>query len=512
MQELDDNALLREYVNHDSEEAFATLVTRHVNKVYSVALRHTRNPHQAEEITQAVFVILAKKSHYLGKGVVLSGWLYQTSRLTAVTFIRSEIRRARREQEAYMQTIFNENESDVWPQIAPLLDAAMAGLSEADRHAIVLRFFDGKSMKEVGIALGASEDAAKMRLNRAVEKLRRFFTKRGIVLPAAILTAAISANSVQAAPVALAKSVTAVAIVKGSIAAASTLTLVKGTMKMMTWLKLKFAICLGAAALFVGGVATVAISGDSTGNDTKAVEQQTSELIVPGTSVGKVKAGMSTDDLLPLFGKPDRKPERILGKDGEVWVWDYTRYGFTVFSSVYGVAAVMCGDASGTNDLLVKAFKALTEEGIGMGSTRAEVVQAFGQPTAAKPWNAGQEQLEYKPLGLTLTLKAGKVIHIIVDFPAITAGTVSSIWYIQNYNPEKIISNLRRVTNAKKDESNQHALMRYFKLKGIEFTSPPRVFFDEQNGLVKIRTSKDQADRITVAMGILMSGNPDTAK
>src|ERR1700728_1909245 len=130
MQELDDIALLRQYTERGSEEAFATLVARHVNKVYSVALRHTRNPHQAEEITQAVFVILARKSSRLGKRVILEGWLYQTARLTALAFIRSEIRRARREQEAYMQTISNESESDVWKQIAPSLDAAIAGLNE----------------------------------------------------------------------------------------------------------------------------------------------------------------------------------------------------------------------------------------------------------------------------------------------------------------------------------------------------------------------------------------------
>src|SRR5271170_4694215 len=98
MQELDDNALLREYVERGSEEAFAALVARHVNKVYSVALRHTRNPDQAEEITHAVFVILAAKARRLDKRVILSGWLYQTARLTAVTFIRSEIRRGRREE------------------------------------------------------------------------------------------------------------------------------------------------------------------------------------------------------------------------------------------------------------------------------------------------------------------------------------------------------------------------------------------------------------------------------
>src|SRR5580765_8147151 len=105
MQELDDIALLRQYTEQNSEEAFAALVARHVNKVYSVALRHTRNPHQAEEITQAVFVILARKANKLPQHIVLSGWLYETSRLTAVTFIRSAIRRARREQEAHMQNL-----------------------------------------------------------------------------------------------------------------------------------------------------------------------------------------------------------------------------------------------------------------------------------------------------------------------------------------------------------------------------------------------------------------------
>src|SRR5580658_10896177 len=100
MEGLDDNTLLREYTDHNSEEASAVLVTRHVNKVYSVALRHTGNPHQAEEITQAVFIILARKSSHLGKRVIVEGWLYQTARLTALAFVRSEIRRVHREEKA----------------------------------------------------------------------------------------------------------------------------------------------------------------------------------------------------------------------------------------------------------------------------------------------------------------------------------------------------------------------------------------------------------------------------
>jgi len=258
MQELDDAALLREYVERDSEEAFATLVARHVNKIYSVALRHTGNPHQAEEITQAVFVILAKKSRQLGRGVVLSGWLYQTARLTSVTFIRSEIRRARREQEAQMQTLSNETESGVWMQIGPLLDTAMGGLNETDRHAIVLRFFDGKSMKDVGATMGGSEDAAKMRVNRAVGKLQKFFLKRGITSSAEAITGAIAANSVQAAPVVLANSVAALALAKGAAGGGSTL-LIKGTLKLMAWYNAKAAIIAGTAIILAAGVTALSV-------------------------------------------------------------------------------------------------------------------------------------------------------------------------------------------------------------------------------------------------------------
>jgi uncharacterized protein (TIGR03435 family) len=259
MQELDDIALLLQYSEQNSEEAFATLVTRHIDKVYSVALRHTGNPHSAEEITQAVFVILARKSSQLSKHVILEGWLYETARLTAMTFIRSEIRRASREQEAYMQNVLNENETDVWTQIAPLLDSGLAGLNETDRHAVVLRFFYGKSMREIGTALGSSEDTARMRINRALEKLRKFFVKRGIASTTATLAGVISANSVQAAPVALAKSVTAVAIAKGAAASGSTLTLIKGALKIMAWTKSKTVTVASVIVLLAAGTSIVTI-------------------------------------------------------------------------------------------------------------------------------------------------------------------------------------------------------------------------------------------------------------
>src|ERR1035437_6214919 len=214
MQERNDIELLREYVRGNSETAFETLVARHVNLVYSVALRKTGNAHAAEEITQAVFIVLAKKARGLSPRTILAGWLCETARLTAANFLRGEIRRQRREQEAYMQSVLNEPEPDAlsrrnpmeadWPQIAPLLDDAIAKLGEKDRNAVVLRFFENKNLRDVGTALGASEDAAKMRVTRAVDKLRKFFTKRGVALSAVALGGAMAANSVQAAPTGLA--------------------------------------------------------------------------------------------------------------------------------------------------------------------------------------------------------------------------------------------------------------------------------------------------------------------
>jgi hypothetical protein len=155
-----------------------------------------------------------------------------------------------------MQRLFNKSEPELWRQIAPLLDAGMAGLNEKDRHAVVLRFFDGKSMSEVGAALGANEDAAKKRVSRALEKLRNFFTKRGVSSTTVLIAGAISAHSVQAAPATLANSVSALAIAKGAAASASTLTLIKGALKLMAWTKAKTAV-VAAGVLLIGTGALV---------------------------------------------------------------------------------------------------------------------------------------------------------------------------------------------------------------------------------------------------------------
>lgn len=255
----DDMSLLQKYARHRSEAAFATLVGRHVNLVYSVALRRVNDQHLAEEITQAVFIILARKADQLSPQTRLAGWLCRTARYASANVLTIQRRRQQREQEAHMQSLLNEPEADNWTQIAPLLDDALEELGRKDHDAVVLRFFEGLSMSEVGAVLGASEDAAKKRVSRALEKLHQYFTKRGIRSTATMLAGAISANSVQAAPLGLAKTISAVAVAKGAAATGSTLTLIKGAMKIMAWTKIKTAIVAGTFLLLAAGATTMTL-------------------------------------------------------------------------------------------------------------------------------------------------------------------------------------------------------------------------------------------------------------
>src|SRR5580698_9327099 len=165
MSDSPDAELLEQFARNQSEGAFAELVERYIGLVYSTAFRKTGNPQQAEEITQAVFIILARKAGSLGSKTVLPGWLHHTARLTAANLQRAELRRIHREQESFMQSTINESAPDaLWRELSPLLDDAVASLGTSDRDAIVLRFFQNRSLAEVGATLGASEEAARMRV------------------------------------------------------------------------------------------------------------------------------------------------------------------------------------------------------------------------------------------------------------------------------------------------------------------------------------------------------------
>jgi uncharacterized protein (TIGR03435 family) len=260
MMDVPDARLLEEFARNGSEEAFATLVQRHVALVHSVAMRHTANPQLAEDITQVVFILLARKASGLGRKTVLAGWLYHTARLTAANLQRAELRRIRREQEAFMQSNLEESPTDaLWRELSPQLEGAMASLGAGERDAVVLRYFENKSMAEVGLHLGLAENTAQKRIGRALEKLRKFFASRGVNSTTAVIATAISTHSIKAVPAALGKSVAAAALANGAAASTSTLTLIKGTLKVMAWTKAKTAIVAGAVVLMAAGTTTVTV-------------------------------------------------------------------------------------------------------------------------------------------------------------------------------------------------------------------------------------------------------------
>jgi RNA polymerase sigma factor (sigma-70 family) len=210
-----DYELLREYVRSGSEPAFKELVQRHLNMVYATALREMdASPHLAEDLAQSVFVELGRKAKSLEQHPALAGWLYTCVRLTAANARRAEERRQRRQQEYQTMAELHSSESSesTWRQIRPVLDDALHELAEADRAALVLRFFENLSLREVGAQLGLNENAARMRVDRALDKLQELLSRRGITSTNSALTAALVAGAVVSAPAGLATTITTTAM------------------------------------------------------------------------------------------------------------------------------------------------------------------------------------------------------------------------------------------------------------------------------------------------------------
>jgi RNA polymerase sigma factor (sigma-70 family) len=248
----DSQHLLAEYARNGSDAAFSELVTRYVDLVYSTALRLVEgDAHRAEDVTQTVFVDLARQARMLPAEVRLGGWLHRHTCFVAAKTLRGERRRQSRERQAVeMNALQNHSETD-FSQVAPLLDEAINELGDADRTAILLRFFEQQDFRAVGQALGSNEDAARMRVTRALEKLEEFLKRRGITTSAASLGVVLTANAIQAAPVGLAVTIsTASALVGTTIATSATATATKAIA--MTTLQKTFITATVAVALGTG--------------------------------------------------------------------------------------------------------------------------------------------------------------------------------------------------------------------------------------------------------------------
>lgn len=328
---MDDSALIRDYASTGSEPAFAALVDRHLGLVYSAALRQLNDSHLAEDVTQVVFIILARKAGRLTRHATLAGWLLKATRYTATVQLRNAIRRSRREQEATMQSATDQTSPAVWEQLVPVLDEAMASLGETDRDVLALRYFENKTAGEIGRVLNLSEDAAQRRANRALEKLRKFFTKRGVTSTTAIIAGAISANSSHAAPATLAKSVT-VAAVKGSAVSASTLPLMQGVLKLMAWAQAKTIIALSLAVVFVVSTATVAL--ETIENSRVASSDQWQSGNITAQTLDRLSPQVK---ILPsTFAGPGRRTIRGSGNGGNRKVVGFGFQVPAIFATAFG--------------------------------------------------------------------------------------------------------------------------------------------------------------------------------
>ena len=259
MTDPNDWQLIKMYVEEDKQAAFDTLVRRQMDLVYCTCLRELGEPSLADDATQAVFLILARKATSFRPGTTLSSWLFQTALLTSKNVLRRERRQQAREQRmvAEMERTMPPRPSG-WEEMEPLLNEALKGLPTAQRGLVLERFLEDRPIAEIGSARGISEDAARMRLNRALDRLRRFFAARNVTLPAAAL-AALLPLAVRPAPARCAESILRLALPPAAFPALDSPVhaIAQGAIHIMNFRRLR--LQLGAAAL----VAVLSISATS---------------------------------------------------------------------------------------------------------------------------------------------------------------------------------------------------------------------------------------------------------
>lgn len=249
--------LLRHYCETQDPEVLEGWVRVHTDLVYSAALRQLRRSDLAEDVTQSVFIILSKKAHTIKAGVPLEAWLLRVTRYTCIDLIRREQRRQVMERKVAEAMVNQEEGEDPWSEISPMVDEVLLDLKERDRNIIVMRFFTKLSFKEIGQRIDRSEDAARMRLNGALQRLRKIFVKRGVTVSVSLLSITLSEQAVQGAPLQLTSTINASFTV--NTLSTSIQPMVQGGLSMLFKAKLKsITITTLAATLAIGGGSTIA--------------------------------------------------------------------------------------------------------------------------------------------------------------------------------------------------------------------------------------------------------------
>jgi len=257
---MDDHELLREYVRHHSEKAFSEMVARHLPLVYGTALRLIRDPAAAQDVAQTVFIQLARNAFKIWGGHALPGWLYRATQRAALLSLRREKSRLQRETTAMNLAEQNCEPAQAWHNLQPLLDEALGQLNRVEQDAVLMRFFDGCNLDEIGRTLSLSESAAQKRVSRALEKMRRYLSGRGLTLSAALLASTLDAGAKTSVPFGMATSISIHALNSASVATGLTLT-------SFLAMSLSKKLAAGLAAMLVlAGLSTIVIhyNGSST--------------------------------------------------------------------------------------------------------------------------------------------------------------------------------------------------------------------------------------------------------
>jgi RNA polymerase sigma factor (sigma-70 family) len=436
----DSQSILREYVITGSEDAFRELVARYVNLVFSTALRLVDGDSQkAEDIAQTVFIHLARKAHTLSAQVMLGGWLHRNTCNVAATLMRSDRRRQIRERSAMeMNALTSEpnNSQSIWP----VLDEAIGALRPEDRTILLLRFFEQQDLRAVGHAVGISEDAARMRISRALEKLQEVLKRKGITIAAAALGTTLTAEAVTVAPAGIVSVITGAALASGALGSAKAAI----ALKLITLSKAKLALM---GALAIAGVAVPL-----------AYQQQ---------MIKTLRDDISRHNLSQLnhITEPLSQPAPALT------------------------------DQVASSELASNQLRDLLRLRSEVGTLRRENREL---QTRELEGTAELQKLRDEKQALA---EASRQFH--AETPGATNSSPSPL-YIRRFRIEpEGFQRMRTELGGESNELSSQALIRYLARNQVNLPPPQSLYLNDTEGTLTVRTSLDQLDKIEILIGQL---------